>query len=407
MPFSRIEDAIDAIARGEMIIVVDDEDRENEGDILIAADAVTPVAIAFMMKHARGLVCISMTDERLDELDMPLMVSRNSESMMTAFTVSVDVIAGTTSGISAGDRAATIRALVDPHATPLDFARPGHVFPLRANPQGVLGRQGHTEAAVDFTRLAGRSPSGVICEIANDDGSMARLPQLIEFAEAHGLLLVTIEDLIAYRRKNEQFVERIGLAEMPTRFGDFKAISYRDLNKGVEHIALIKGDCRKGTRVPVRVHSECLTGEVLGSLRCDCGEQLEMALSIINDEGAGCLIYLRGQEGRGIGLGKKIAAYGLQDQGLDTLEANRALGLPDDSRDYLAAASILRDLDIDDITLLTNSPAKLEAIQECGIKITGRRSLLAACKATNVSYLLTKKEKFGHFLDTAWTLEAG
>lgn len=397
MRLSSIESAIEAIARGEMIIVVDDENRENEGDIVIAGDAVTPQAIAFMMNHARGLICVSLPGDRLDELQMPLMVERNSESMNTAFTVSVDLIDGTTTGISAADRAKTIRALVDSASKPGDFARPGHVFPLRANPAGVLGRAGHTEAAVDLARLAGRAPCGVICEIANDDGTMARLPQLMEFAEKHGLHIVSIEDLIAYRRSTERFVVRTAMSEMPTKFGDFKAIAYQDLLTGAEHIALVMGDCSTGP-VAVRVHSECLTGEALGSLRCDCGEQLEMALSIISDEGAGCLIYLRGHEGRGIGLGKKIAAYGLQDGGLDTVEANRALGLPVDSREYLAAASMIRDLDIGDVVLLTNNPQKVEALKACGVTVSRRRSLLAASNAANVSYLQTKEAKCGHIL---------
>lgn len=401
MSFSRIEEAIAAMARGEMIIVVDDEDRENEGDIVVAAEAVTPEMVAFMMKHARGLICVSATGERLDELELPLMVTENSESMKTAFTVSIDYLHGTSTGISSADRAATIRAMVDPAAMPADFARPGHIFPLRANAKGVLGRPGHTEAAVDLAKLAGRQPCGVICEIANDDGTMARLPELQEFARLHGLLIITIEDLIAYRRQREPMVERVSDAELPTKVGSFRAIAYRDPASGLEHLALVMGSLENSENPLVRIHSECVTGEALGSLRCDCGDQLQQALSMIEAEGTGCVVYLRGQEGRGIGLGNKIAAYGLQDCGLDTYDANRALGLPADDRDYSVAAEILSDLKVKQVRLLTNNPDKVAGLERCGVTVHSRRGLLTAVNAANASYLRAKKERFGHFLETA------
>jgi len=399
MSFSTIEDAIRAIAAGEMIIVVDDEDRENEGDILVAADKITTEHVAFMMKHARGLICVPLTGERLDELQIPLMVTRNSDSLQTAFTVSVDYNVGTTTGISAEDRAATIRALVAPHTRPDEMSRPGHIFPLRANKLGVLGRPGHTEAAIDFARLANLAPAGVICEIANDDGTMARLPELMDFAAVHGLHIVTIEALIEYRRKSEPQVKRYSESLMPTRFGDFRAIAYRDAGSSVEHIAFVYGDIANREHVPVRVHSECLTGEVFRSLRCDCGEQLEMAMRAVRQAGAGCVVYLRGQEGRGIGLGNKIAAYGLQDKGLDTLDANSALGFPSDVRQYDAAADILSDLGVVSVRLLTNNPAKLEGLRAAGVKVTARQSLIVATSASNISYLRAKRDRFGHLLE--------
>ncbi|MQB07972.1 bifunctional 3,4-dihydroxy-2-butanone-4-phosphate synthase/GTP cyclohydrolase II [Agrobacterium tumefaciens] len=398
MSFSTIEQAIQAIANGEMIIVVDDEDRENEGDILVAADKITDEHVAFMMRHARGLICVPLTGERLDELQIPLMVTRNSESLQTAFTVSVDYNVGTTTGISAGDRAATIRALTAPATRADEMARPGHIFPLRANPLGVLGRPGHTEAAIDFARLAGFSPAGVICEIANDDGTMSRLPELKEFAALHGLHIVTIEALIEYRKASEPQVKRYSESQMPTRFGDFQAIVYRDTTSGAEHIAFVYGDVAGREDVPVRVHSECLTGEAFRSLRCDCGEQLEMAMRAVRHAGEGCVIYLRGQEGRGIGLGNKIAAYGLQDKGMDTLDANSALGLPLDTRQYDAAADILSDLGIVSVKLLTNNPAKLDALRATGVSVTSRQSLIVATSPSNISYLRAKRDRFGHLL---------
>ncbi len=401
MRFSTIDEALSAFSSGKMIIVVDNEDRENEGDIVVPADTVTAEHVAFMMKHARGLICTPMTSERLDELEVPLMVTRNSDSMQTAFTVSVDYIPGTSTGISAQDRAATIRALVNPLTRPDELSRPGHIFPLRANRFGVLGRPGHTEAAVDLAKLAGFSPAGVICEIANDDGTMARLPELVEFARIHDLHLITIEDLIAYRMKTESQIRRYSESEMPTKHGTFRAVTYRDLVSGVEHIALTRGDLANCDDVLVRVHSECLTGEAFGSLRCDCGEQLDLAQEALAAQPAGCLIYLRGQEGRGIGLGNKIAAYALQDAGLDTLDANGALGFPADAREYRAAAEILRDMNISRVTLLTNNPEKVDALIAAGISVSSRRSLIAATSASNVSYLRTKRERFGHHLEIA------
>ncbi|MGR9145780.1 bifunctional 3,4-dihydroxy-2-butanone-4-phosphate synthase/GTP cyclohydrolase II (plasmid) [Rhizobium leguminosarum] len=399
MPFSTISQAIEAIANGEMIVVVDDENRENEGDILVAADKITPEHVAFMMRHARGLICVPLLGERLDELDVPLMVIRNSDSLQTAFTVSVDYNIGTTTGISAEDRAATIRALVDSKTKPSELSRPGHIFPLRANPRGVLGRPGHTEAAIDFSRLAGLSPAGVICEIANDDGSMSRLPELMEFAAFHGLHVVTIEALIEHCRASEPAVKRYSSSKMPTRFGEFSAVTFRDEASGVEHIALTYGNVSGGHDIPTRVHSECLTGEVFRSLRCDCGEQLEMSMRAIRQAEVGCIVYLRGQEGRGIGLGNKIAAYGLQDSGMDTLEANHALGFPSDARHFSAAADILADLGIQSVRLLTNNPGKLEALRAAGVTVTSRQSLIAATNATNISYLRTKRDRFGHLLE--------
>lgn len=399
MRFSTIEDALTALSIGKMIVVVDNEDRENEGDIVVPADTVTAEHVAFMMKHARGLICTPMMPERLDDLDIPLMVTRNSDSMQTAFTVSVDYIPGTSTGISAQDRAATIRALVDPKAQPDEFSRPGHIFPLRANRFGVLGRPGHTEAAVDLATLAGFSPAGAICEIANDDGTMARLPELMEFARIHDLHLITIEDLIAYRLKTESRIRRYSESEMPTKHDTFRAVTYRDLVSGVEHIALTHGDFAACDDVLVRVHSECLTGDAFGSLRCDCGEQLDLALEALAEQPAGCLIYLRGQEGRGIGLGNKIAAYALQEKGLDTLDANDALGFPADAREYQAAAEILRDMKIGSVALLTNNPLKVEALVAAGISVSSRRSLITASSASNVSYLRAKRERFGHFLE--------
>ncbi|MBY3468724.1 bifunctional 3,4-dihydroxy-2-butanone-4-phosphate synthase/GTP cyclohydrolase II [Rhizobium laguerreae] len=401
MTFSTIEQALSALSNGKMIIVVDNEDRENEGDIVVPADSVTAEHVAFMMKHARGLICTPMTAERLDELDIPLMVTRNSDSMQTAFTVSVDYIPGTSTGISAQDRAATIRALVNPSTQPDELSRPGHIFPLRANKLGVLGRPGHTEAAVDLAQLAGFSPAGVICEIANDDGTMARLPQIVEFARLHDLDIITIEDLIAYRAKNEAQIKRFSESEMPTKHGTFKAVTYRNVASGVEHIALTRGDLANCDDVLVRVHSECLTGEAFGSLRCDCGDQLDLALEVLATQTAGCLIYLRGHEGRGIGLGNKIAAYALQDTGLDTLDANVALGFPADTREYQAAAEILRDLNVRRVTLLTNNPEKVKQLMTSGISVSSRRPLITATSASNVSYLRTKHERFGHHFEIA------
>nr|WP_278116098.1 bifunctional 3,4-dihydroxy-2-butanone-4-phosphate synthase/GTP cyclohydrolase II [Mesorhizobium sp. WSM4875]WIE94632.1 bifunctional 3,4-dihydroxy-2-butanone-4-phosphate synthase/GTP cyclohydrolase II [Mesorhizobium sp. WSM4875] len=400
MPFSTIENAIAAFAAGKMLVVVDDEHRENEGDIIIAAEKVTPEAVAFMMREARGLICTSLPASRLEELAIPLMVAENTESMRTAFTVSVDLREGISTGISAADRAKTIRALIHPDARPVDFAHPGHVFPLRANSNGVLARPGHTEAAADLARLAGLCPAGVLCEIANDDGTMARLPELEHFAEKHGLHLITIADLIAYRRRTETFVRRVSEAKLPTKFGQFTAYAYRDTLTGDEHLALLTGNTQD-PGLPVRIHSECLTGDVLASAKCDCGDQLDLAMTIVQQAQRGCIIYLRGQEGRGIGLANKIATYALQDRGLDTLEANTALGLPSDGRDYLAAVGILKDLNLNNIALLTNNPLKVDAVRECGIHVNARRSLITAAHAANINYLRTKQNRFGHQLELA------
>ncbi|RUX21043.1 GTP cyclohydrolase II, partial [Mesorhizobium sp. M7A.F.Ca.US.011.01.1.1] len=350
-----------------------------------------------------GLICTSITAERARELELPPMASSNTDPMKTAFTVSIDLAEGISTGISATDRAATIAALLSGSRKPADFSRPGHVFPLVAKRNGVLERPGHTEASVDLSTLAGLAPSGVICEIANDDGTMSRLPQLIQFAREHGLLLVTIRDLIAYRKRTEILITKVGECAMPTRFGVFQAHAYWDELTGIEHIALVK-DGPSNAEAIVRVHSECVTGEALGSLRCDCGEQLERALAIIGASVRGCLVYIRGHEGRGIGLANKIRAYALQDDGYDTSEANRALGLADDSRDYFAAAGILKDLAMHEVVLLTNSPAKMDALASHGIAIARRRGLLVASSSVNQAYLKTKADKYGHFLEVSRAL---
>ncbi len=398
MNYAPIEEAIDAIARGEFLVVVDDEDRENEGDLIIAADKVTPEAIAFMVRYTSGLICMPIVGERLDDLQLPLMVADNTDIHRTSFTVSVDFTPGTTTGISAEDRAATITAMIDPTTRPSDMARPGHVFPLRYCEGGVLRRPGHTEAAVDFSRLAGLYPAGVLCEIVNDDGTMARGADLERFAKEHGILLVTIADLISYRRQIEQLVTRTSEVMLPTPAGEFRAVGYRDHVEGAEHLALVHGDIHDGSPVLVRIHSECLTGDVFRSRRCDCGDQLEMSTRQIVAVGAGVVVYLGGHEGRGIGLLDKLEAYALQDQGRDTVEANLDLGHPADSRDYSAAAQILRDLGVSTVKLLTNNPSKVDAMETAGIKVADRLPLTVAPSATNHGYLRTKAEKLGHLL---------
>lgn len=399
MSFDSIDSALEAFARGEPLVVVDDEDRENEGDLILAADKVSAEAIAFIVRHTSGLVCVPLTGERLDTLELPLMVANNSESMRTAFTVSVDAQAGVTTGISAADRATTIRALIDPSSQPSDLARPGHVFPLRAQPGGVLTRRGHTEAAVDLARLSGLSPAGILAEIVNADGSMARRPQLEDFATKHGLRIITIADLVSHRRSREACVDRVAVSRLPTEFGDFIAYAFESRLDGVHHLALVCGEVGSGAPVLVRVHSECLSGDVFGSRRCDCGAQLEASLRVVGEAGRGVVVYLRGHEGRGIGLASKLRAYALQDQGLDTVEANLRLGLPVDAREYAAAADILRCLGIKRVRLLTNNPRKSSGLAACGLDVVERVPLLTSPTADNMRYLRTKQLRMGHLLE--------
>lgn len=394
-----IEDVIAAIARGEMVVIVDDEDRENEGDLIMAAEFATPEKLAFIVRYSTGVVCCPMTDERCDDLRLPLMVEQNTESQRTAFTTTVDLIEGTSTGISAADRAATLRALADPSHTFSDFARPGHIFPLRARNGGVLKRAGHTEAAVDLARLAGCEPAGVICEIQNDDGTMMRLPDLRKFCAEHGLLLSSIAQLIEYRRHNERLVERVGEANVPTEFGDFTCVAYRSTIDNIEHLAFVKGDVTGDEPVLVRVHSECLTGDVFGSRRCDCGPQLAAAMNIVNNAGSGVIVYLRGHEGRGIGIGHKIRAYSLQDEGFDTVDANTELGLPVDSREYGIGAQILADLGVRELRLMTNNPAKYGGLGGYGLKVVERVPLETIPTPENEAYLRTKRERMGHLID--------
>ena len=397
--FAPIEDAVAAIARGEIVVVVDDEDRENEGDLIMAAEAVTPEKIAFFVRHTSGVICAPLLGERLDELDIPLMVRDNTESHRTAFTYSVDYVHGTSTGISAADRSATLSALTDPATTPVDLARPGHIFPLRYSEGGVLKRAGHTEAAVDLARMAGLYPAGVLCEIVNDDGTMARVPDLIRFCDEHGLLLVTIAQLIRYRRQNEKLVKRVAEARIPTPWGDFTCYVYESVLDGEQHVAMTRGAVQGEEEVLVRVHSECLTGDVFHSLRCDCGVQLDAAMQKIADEGLGVLVYLQGHEGRGIGIAHKIRAYGLQEEGRDTVEANVELGLPIDSREYGIGAQILNDLGITTMRLMTNNPAKYGGLEGFGLEITERVPVLSAPNPENIGYLRTKREKMGHLIE--------
>ncbi len=399
--FSGIEEAIDAVGRGELVVVVDDEDRENEGDLIGAADAVTPQSVAFLVNHTSGVICVSIDDERADRLELPLMVGNNTEAMGTAFTITVDAVAGTTTGISAVDRAATIRALADPNTVVTDLSRPGHVFPLRARPGGVLKRAGHTEAAIDLARLAGRQPAGVLGELVRLDGALARLPDLFAFGAEHHLSVVTIADLIRYRSRSERLVERTSSARVPTRHGEFTAVGYRSVLDGEEHVAFTLGDLASERSPLVRVHSECLTGDVIGSLRCDCGEQLDLALERIGEAGTGVLVYLRGHEGRGIGIGRKLHAYALQDQGLDTVDANLALGLPADSREYGIGAQILTDLGITSLRLLSNNPAKCRGLTGYGLVIEERVPLTTEPNSQNRHYLLTKQERMSHLLGSS------
>ncbi len=396
-PFAPIEEAVAVFREGGMIIVVDDEDRENEGDLTIAAEKVTPEAVNFMAKHGRGLICLSMTASRLDELEIPMMVSQNTSNFQTGFCVSIEAKGRTTTGISAADRAATVHAVIDPATRPSDLARPGHTFPLRARTGGVIERAGQTEAAVDLARIAGLYPAGVICEIMNDDGTMARVPELTKFAKKHGLLMITIADLIQYRTRTESLVKRVASAKLPTDYGDSVIHVYENRLDKQEHVALVMGDISDGKDVLVRVHSSCLTGDVLHSARCDCGAQRDAAMQRIGADGRGVLLYLN-QEGRGIGLANKIRAYQLQDEGLDTVEANERLGFKADQRDYGIGVQILRDLGIRSMRLLSNNPRKLVGIEGYGLSISEWLPLEIPASDSTRRYLTTKKEKLGHKL---------
>ena len=399
MPFDSIEDTIAAIKRGEMVVIVDDENRENEGDLVLAAEHVTPEKINFMAKYARGIICVPMTPDRLEELGLQLMVNAEPGAKKCAFTVSVDAREGITTGSSAYDRAHTIRVLIDANTKPSDLIQPGHVFPLKARPGGVLQRAGHTEASIDLTRLAGLYPASVICEIMNDDGTMARLPDLEKFVQKHNLRMSTIADLIRYRSQREKLVQKIAVAKLPTEHGEFEIHAYHSLVDNKEHIALVKGSVSGQKNVLVRVHSECLTGDVFGSLRCDCGEQVRQALRRLDQEGRGVFLYIR-QEGRGIGLGNKIKAYHLQDKGFDTVEANKRLGFKEDLREYGIGAQILKDLGLSTIRILTNNPKKIVGLESYGLKIIEQIPLAIEPNPHNYHYLLAKKEKMGHTIET-------
>ncbi|KAJ6777145.1 34-DIHYDROXY-2-BUTANONE 4-PHOSPHATE SYNTHASE [Salix koriyanagi] len=396
--FSSIPDAIEDIRQGKIVVVVDDEDRENEGDLIMAAELATPEAMAFIVKHGTGIVCVSMQGGDLDRLQLPLMVrqNENDEKLRTAFTVTVDAKHGTTTGVSAKDRATTVLALSSKDSKPDDFNRPGHIFPLRYREGGVLKRAGHTEASVDLAVLAGMDPVAVLCEVVDDDGSMARLPKLRQFAERENLKIISIADLIRYRRKTDKLVDRSSAARIPTMWGPFTSYCYRSILDGIEHIAMVKGDIGDGQDVLVRVHSECLTGDIFGSARCDCGDQLALAMQQIEAAGRGVLVYLRGHEGRGIGLGHKLRAYNLQDDGRDTVEANEELGLPVDSREYGIGAQMLRDLGVRTMKLMTNNPAKYVGLKGYGLAVSGRVPLLTPITKDNKRYLETKRAKMGH-----------
>jgi len=401
MNYAPVEDAIAAIARGEMVLVVDDEKRENEGDLIVAAEKVTPEHIAFMVRYTSGLICLPMTGERLDELELPLMVLDNTDSHKTAFTVSIDLAEGTTTGISAADRAKTIRAAADPVTTAMDFHRPGHVFPLRYHPGGVLVRPGHTEAAIDLARLAGLTPAGVLCEVVNDDGTMSRGESLMRFADGHGIPIITIEDLVSYRWREEALVTRESEASIPTEVADFQAVGYRSKDTGSEHIALVLGDVAGHEGVLTRLHSVCLTGDVFGSLRCDCGVQLKESMRMIAEEGEGIIVYNPTHEGRGTGLIDKLAAYRLQEQGYDTAEANTQIGHPVDSRHYGVDAQILHDLKVSSVRLITNNPEKIEQLRMYGVEVGERIPMWVGENPHNSFYLRTKTEKLGHLGSTS------
>lgn len=398
MPLCSLEEALGDLLAGKLLVVVDDEQRENEGDLVMAAELVTPEAVNFIVTHARGLLCMPITGERLDELNMPMMVSQNATSKhQTAFTVSTDYKRNTSTGISAQDRAATIRAMIDPNARPEEFSRPGHLFPLRYHPGGVLARAGHTEAIIDLCNMAGLYPAGVVCEIMNDDGTMARMPNLEVFAEKHGLKILSIAQIIAHRRRHEKLIERVAEARLPTKYGEFTAIAYKSSVDVGEHIALTMGQWEVDEPILVRIHSECLTGDVFGSLRCDCGEQIELALKILGREGKGVFLYMR-QEGRGIGLHNKIKAYSLQDNGLDTVDANRKLGFEPDLRHYGIGAQMLQDLGVGKLRLLTNNPRKIVGLSGFDLEIVERVPVEASVNDENRTYLRTKRARMGHIL---------
>jgi 3,4-dihydroxy 2-butanone 4-phosphate synthase/GTP cyclohydrolase II len=397
--FASIPEAVEDVREGRLVVVVDDADRENEGDLVMAAEKVTPEAIAFIVRYSSGVICMPVEGDRLDELQIPLMVAANTDHQRTAFTVSIDARRGVSTGISAADRATTIRTVVDPATGPEDLSRPGHIFPLRYREGGVLKRAGHTEASVDLARLAGLYPAGVLCETVNDDGTMSRLPDLVGFAAEHGLKMISIADLIAYRRAHEVLVSRLAEATIPTPHGEFRSYAYESLVDGRTHVALVLGDLGDGTEVLTRVHSECLTGDVFGSLRCDCGAQLERAMEMVGREGRGVVLYVRGHEGRAIGLSHKLQAYELQDQGRDTVEANLELGFPADPRDYGIGAQILVDLGVRTMRLLTNNPAKRAGLEGYGLAISDRIPIQTAPTPQNIGYLRAKREKLGHLLD--------
>ena len=396
-PFSTVEEALEDIRAGRMVVVCDDEDRENEGDLTMAAQFCTPEAINFMAKEGRGLICLALEPDRCEELGLDLMAAKNESPFETAFTVSIEARDGVTTGISAADRARTVQVAIDPKSAPHDLVQPGHIFPLKAKAGGVLERTGQTEAAVDLARLAGLNPSGVICEVMNDDGTMARVPDLVRYCQRHELKMITVADLIAYRRRHDKLIERVVTTRLPTAFGDFDVVGYRSLVDDKHHVAMVKGEVDGAADVLVRVHSECLTGDVFHSLRCDCGEQLESALSMIEREGSGVLLYLA-QEGRGIGLLNKLKAYNLQDQGLDTVDANLELGLPVDLRDYGIGAQILADLGLSSIRILTNNPKKIRGLEGYGLSVAEQIPIVHAANPHNERYLEAKRDRLGHAL---------